>query len=224
MEVDSSNVVLGKILCLYELEYPKGGFKAAVAAPVVLNDGRPRVDPSGAVVSVKLDGECCMIMNGEPMQRRDLKSGRKQPVGWVRTAEDTIGGHVIGFMPMDNKHMLSAVDKDSKTIRILKRDGTTYWVNLAELNGLTLEFLGPKSQGNPYGLTEHCFYIHGTFPVLEDVPLSNYSTLKAWFESKPAPFEGIVIHLPDGSLYKITRAHFGMEWRQPNRIYPLTLW
>lgn len=224
MAADSSNIVLGKIVCLFDLEYPKGGFKAAAAAPVVLNEGRPRVDPSGAVVSVKLDGACCMILNGEPMQRRDLKAGKEPPAGWIQTAEDSVGGHVIGFMPMDDKHMLSAVNKADKTIRILKSDGTTHWVNWANLNGLTLEFLGPKSQGNPYGLAEHCFYIHGTFLVSEDVPLSDYSTLKAWFESKPTPFEGIVIRLPDESLYKITRAHFGLEWKRPGVIYPLTFW
>ena len=98
--------------------------------------------------------------------------------------------------PQDKWHRIARAD----IIEALK-DGT--------YGDGTYELIGPKVQGNKYGLDSHIFRRHGD-KILDDVP-RDFEGLKIYFEQHPE-FEGIVWHHPNGRLVKIKRRDFGLSW------------
>jgi hypothetical protein len=180
-------------------------------------------------ISVKLDGECCWINDdGVPMRRRDLKNGRVPPKDWVQTDQLDANGHMIGFFPIQNdgsaKHMKLALNYTDRTIRLLNEDMHTFRTESWDAyRGRTIEFVGPKSQGNLYKLQEHGFYLHGDFPIAEDSPVAvpwkqGYNAMKHWFIQQEVEnqnvFEGLVFRdtSNNNAMYKITRTHLELPW------------
>jgi hypothetical protein len=177
----TSNVVLDKIRCVYAIEYDQKTKK-----PTLVHDA-PVFDVSQPLhVSLKLDGECCWFQagTGVPMRRRDIKNGKTPPADWIGTGKPDNNGHTIGFIPIKTdksaKYMLEALDYVKEDAVILNRDmQTTRRMPWADLAGKTVEFMGPKVQGNPSKLAMHCFAIHGEVDVPQaDVPLASYAVLK----------------------------------------------
>ena len=217
----SSNIVLDKIPCVYAIEYDK-----KTNTPKVISD-TPLFDPTQPLhVSIKLDGECCWFQaeTGSPMRRRDIKNGKTPPDDWIRTGEPDKNGHTIGFIPIltdpSAKHMLQALDYKTQEAVILNQDmQTTRKMPFGELAGKTVEFMGPKVQGNPSNLSSYCFYIHGEVEVPQvDVPLASYAAMREHIANHKLTFEGYVIRLlATGQLYKITRNHLGLPWKGVTR-------
>ena len=65
----------------------------------------------------------------------------------------------------------------------------------------------------------HCVTLHGdillnNFPDLTQSDSDLLQRIKDWFDSSDqGPFlEGVVIHLDDGSMFKLHRHHLGMKW------------
>jgi hypothetical protein len=214
----TSNVVLDKIPCLFKIEYDKVKKMTTVVsdAPAVVNVSQP------LHVSRKLDGECCWFQDktGTPMRRLDIKNGKTPPADWVRTGELDDNGHTIGFIPIATdpsaKYMREALDMAKQEAVILNRDtDTTRRMSWAELAGKTVEFVGPKVQGNPCKLSVHCFAIHGEIEVPQaEVPFSSYVALQQHMRDHPLEFEGYVGRvLATGELFKITRSHLGLPWK-----------
>jgi hypothetical protein len=73
----------------------------------------------------------------------------------------------------------------------------------------TYELIGPKVQGDKYGLSHHFLVWHGS-NVLTDVP-RDFEGLKRYFEVYPR-CEGVVWHHSDGRMVKIKRRDFGLKW------------
>ncbi len=76
------------------------------------------------------------------------------------------------------------------------------------------EALGENIQGNPLGLKGNtvCLFSCGKAPVLENVPI-DYEALREWLPKQQSKFgtgniEGIVWHLPDGTMFKIKTKDF----------------
>lgn len=77
------------------------------------------------------------------------------------------------------------------------------------------EAVGLNIQGNPLNLDKNMvvFFSLGQCPVFDDVPV-DYEGLKKWLPKQKSKFgkdcgiEGIVWHLPDGSMYKIKNKDF----------------
>lgn len=77
------------------------------------------------------------------------------------------------------------------------------------------EALGPSIQGNPLNLEKKTVVLFslGEAPVFENVP-TTYEELKTWLPAQRSKFgrdcgiEGIVWHLPDGSMCKIKTKDF----------------
>lgn len=180
------------------------------------------------VSTIKWDGTCCMMLQGPMLKRYDrklTKSAARQkkkdpsfiikpehfkpaPDLWVR-AEDAPNmhtGHWPGWVPVDrtkpeNKYHLEAFNN-------LIEDDEKYPVGSYEL-------VGPKIQGNPYGIERHELWQHGIefgdsrCPITEQPP-RNFDGLKEWFGRNVC--EGIVWHHPDGRMVKIKRKDFGLPW------------
>uniref|UniRef100_UPI0035F21D13 RNA ligase1 n=1 Tax=Yasminevirus sp. GU-2018 TaxID=2420051 RepID=UPI0035F21D13 len=210
-----------------------------------LNPGLISAIQAGArvVPTAMTDGTCCRVFNGKIQKRRDIKPGREVPEGWIQTGSDEKSGHLIGFMDLEkgDKWHYDCHVKDpsspsgldiNKVLCITTNkagDALVYEeVNIADLNGHTVELMGPKFQSNPHGLKAHCLMRHGTvkltdFPDLRDYvsvdgaePLKEnaLADIRNWFlNSKQGPhLEGVVLHLDNGEMYKLHRHHLDLEW------------
>lgn len=158
------------------------------------------IDGEG-VATVKYDGTACMIYNGILFKRYDRKRKRGKfkpaPDGWIACEEtpNEHTGHWPGWVPVGD----GPEDKYHREAMHNRAPPTA--------NG-TYELVGPKVQGNPYDLAEHCLWRHGE--ILHDVPPRTFDGLCAYLDHYE--IEGIVWHHPDGRMCKIKRRDFGLSW------------
>lgn len=149
------------------------------------------------VATEKIDGTSCLWQRGL-WKRRELKKGQLAPLGFQAAGEvDAETGKQAGWVLCSGK-----ADEVWHT-QALETCSTTVFVD-----GQTYELVGPKVQGNPYGLKQHTLRRHGDVK-LEGVPRS-FEELREWLSDHP--FEGVVWHHADGRMAKIKRRDFGLEW------------
>jgi hypothetical protein len=164
--------------------------------------------------TIKIDGTSCLVKDGQLWKRYDLKVKGKAkakvgkepltaddfppaPDGWEPAQEpDFMTGHYPGWLPVGD----GAEDQ-------YYREAWSSVVNAADG---TYELIGPKVQGNPYGLETHKLSPHGVIrPYVE--PPRDFAGVKHWLETHPGN-EGIVWHNLDGRMVKIKRKDFGLPW------------
>lgn len=149
------------------------------------------------VATEKIDGTSCLVQDGKLFKRHDVKKGKTAPPNFEPAQDpDPLTGHWPGWVPVDEN-----VPQDKWHMEA--------WAGIILIKPGTYELIGPKVQGNKYGLTSHIFRRHGD-KILDDVP-RNFEKLKIYFEQHPN-FEGIVWHHPDGRLVKIKRRDFDLSW------------
>lgn len=172
--------------------------------------------------TTKFDGTCCCVMNGIVYKRYDAKRGKKAPEGAIPCCDpDPVTGH--------HPHWVVVHDGDpgdKYIVEAFKNSAPSYEVNDAgvirvDLPDFTYEAVGPKIQGNPYGMApdaKHMAIKHG-----EDIFLSFPDSLRTSLEDiryflQHSPIEGIVIWDPikNEPLCKIKRSDFGFEWPLPD--------
>lgn len=146
--------------------------------------------------TLKWDGSCCAVINGELYRRYDAKKGKPVPKGAVRCQEepDPITGHFPCWVKCDrnnpaDKWFFKAFDNTPD-----KKDGT-------------YEAVGVHFQGNPYGLCDDILEPHGDKKI--DVTRS-FNEIKKYLEINN--IEGIVFWLDGKPVCKIKRTDFGYEW------------
>jgi hypothetical protein len=127
-------------------------------------------------------------------------------------------GHQIGFMPLDNndKWHFDCITNNGKNINVLTKIGRSIAIinaPITELEGKTVELIGPKIQGNPHKVPQHCVYIHGDIQIKHIFSINELSNTKNMFLNNPimSYFEGIVIHFSNGNLYKLHRHHLDIS-------------
>ena len=197
-------------------------------------------------VTGKVDGTACVIKDSTMCKKRDLKPGRKVPKTWFSlvTVQDTKDNndeehlHMIGYMPIeksDKWHYDCFAKNDDGTldltrVHILNRKDNhlIYEVaNIRDLEGKSIEVMGPKFQGNPHKLDRHVVMVHGelelkTYPSLDSTNLLELS--KKWFvEGECGKFlEGVVVHFGNNTnkMFKVHRHHLDMSWN-PDETEPL---
>jgi len=165
-----------------------------------------------------------------------LPPSDKWPMGWMPTNGTTpdAGGHVIGFRPaklpgdpwhLDALVVVSAAaaaltsersaDKSAaEHIRRWKYDASLdalveTIVPLAELEGQTVELIGPKVQGNPHGVPKHGIVVHGSI-VIPDLDWTQFDKIRQFMTDTALGrrLEGIVLHhCGTQKLYKLHRGH-----------------
>ena len=107
-------------------------------------------------------GYMTYMATGAYIVRRGIKNGKTPPDDWIRTGEPDKNGHTIGFIPIltdpSAKHILRALDYKTQEAVVLNQDmQTTRKMLFVELAGKTVEFIGPKVQGNPSNLSPYCW-------------------------------------------------------------------
>ena len=181
-----------KIPTLFEREYEN--HKVIGIKPIVTKGMEWVLDGEGTA-TIKFDGSCCAIINGEFYKRYDAKKGRKAPQGAIPCCEpDQITGHHPHWLKVDPSN---PNDK---------------WYYLAYINTIdtddgTYEAVGPHFQGNPYNLKNDVLIPHGvreidverTFDGIRDYLKDNY-------------IEGIVFWKDGEPQCKIKRTDFGYKW------------
>lgn len=149
--------------------------------------------------TVKVDGSCCAIIDGELYKRYDAKKGKRPPEGAIPCCEpDPITGHWPHWVRVH-----SDVPEDK-----------WFWkayCNAEDIDGFlpdgTYEAIGPHFQGNPYDLTQDMLIMHGEMLVTVD---RDFESVKKYLETYT--IEGLVFWLDNEPVCKIKRSDFGLPW------------
>ena len=144
--------------------------------------------------TIKHDGTSCMVEGGMLYRRYDAKKGKNPPVDWIPCEEnpDPITGHWPGW------------------VKVEENDPACKWHIEAfnsDLDDGTYELVGPKVQKNRYQLDRHELWRHGRDIV--EIERTREAIVKWLIENDE---EGIVFHHPDGSMAKVRRKDFGIQW------------
>lgn len=148
------------------------------------------------IATVKWDGSCTAIINGEFYKRYDAKKGKKPPFGAIpcQPEPDPITGHHPHWVKVDPSNPADKWFVEAYNNLAIKRDGT-------------YEAIGIHFQGNPYGLNKDMLRPHG---IDELKVRRNFKSIKAFLEENK--IEGIVFWLDGKPVCKIKRSDFGFEW------------
>ena len=148
------------------------------------------------IATVKIDGSCCAIINGELYKRYDAKKGKTPPVGAIPCCEpDPITGHHPHWVRVDPNNPADKWFVDAYNNTLCKTDGT-------------YEAIGMHFQGNPYKLPNDILVPHGT-EIINDLDRS-FSGIKQYLTDHY--IEGIVFWRDGEPQCKIKRKDFGLKW------------
>lgn len=151
--------------------------------------------------TVKWDGACCAIIDGELYKRYDAKKGKTPPAGAIPCCEaDPITGHHPHWVKCDednpsDKWFIMAFTISSK-------------IHIGDLPDGTYEAVGTHFNGNPYGMGCDVLLGHGGARAY-DVP-RDFEGIKDYL--KDFSGEGLVYWVNDEPVAKIKRSDFGYPW------------
>jgi len=153
------------------------------------------------VATIKLDGSCCAIINGEFYKRYDAKKGKKAPEGAIPCCPpDPVTGHhphwvkISADNPSD-KWFLAALDYTRRSQPFVLKDGT-------------YEAIGLHFQNNPYDLNHDRLCRHGDVTVRVERTIEG---IRKWLIENPA-HEGLVFWKDGEPQCKIKRTDFGLSF------------
>lgn len=156
------------------------------------------------VATVKWDGACCAIINGELWKRYDAKKGKKPPEGAIPCCDpDPVTGHWPHWVKCDPKN-------PADTWFYSARQRTEI---LVPLKDGTYEAIGKHFNGNPYHFEGDILEPHGDFVV--DVERS-FDGIREYL--KDHYIEGIVFWKDGEPQCKIKRSDFGFPWNTKDAI------
>lgn len=150
--------------------------------------------------TIKIDGACCAIIDGELYKRYDAKKGKKPPEGAIPCCDpDPITGHHPHWLKVDRNNpadrwFVKAYD-DAKADEHIFLPDATY------------EAVGKHFNNNPYNWDDDCLVIHGEDAVKVE---RTYDGVKKWLENNDE--EGLVFWLNGEPVCKIKRSDFGLPW------------
>lgn len=147
--------------------------------------------------TVKFDGSCCAVINGEFYKRYNCKKGKIPPEGAIPCCDpDPITGHWPHWVkvdpenPADKWFYAAYIHSGSE----LLQDGT-------------YEACGPHFQKNPYGLYCDELVKHGSLLINVN---RDFESIKEYLEDHE--IEGIVFWWNTEPVCKIKRSDFGLKW------------
>jgi hypothetical protein len=148
--------------------------------------------------TIKVDGSCCAIINGEFYRRYDAKKGKKPPVDAIPCCEpDPTTGHWPHWVKVDPDN------PDDKWFITAYRN---FQFEGAVVDG-TYEAIGLHFNGNPYGLDDDILIRHGICFVEMK---RDFDAVRQWLKEHDT--EGLVFWLNGEPVCKIKRSDFGFEW------------
>lgn len=187
-----------KIPTLFEREFKNG---KVVGITDKVYPGMEWVLEGKGDATVKVDGSCCAIINGEFYKRYDAKKGRKAPEGAIPCCDpDPVTGH--------HPHWV-LVDKDAPENRwLMDAYKTSFMFHHGFLEDGTYEAYGPAFNANPEDARWNQLYRHGEHK-LRHCP-RDFEGIKEYLRN--CPIEGVVFWKDGEPQCKIKRKDFGFEW------------
>lgn len=185
-----------KIPTLFEREYAN---RKVVGIKPIVTPGMEWVLEGEGEATVKYDGSCCAIINGEFYKRYDAKKGKKAPEGAIPCCEaDPVTGHHPHWVKVDpnnpaDKWFVEAYRSES-LLGYCIQEGT-------------YEAVGKHFQGNPYDLGTDVLVKHGNVVVSVE---RTFEGIKRYL--KKHYVEGLVFWKDGEPRCKIKRSDFGFEW------------
>lgn len=150
--------------------------------------------------TVKVDGSCCAIINGELYKRYDAKKGRKPPEGAIPCCEpDPVTGH--------HPHWVKCRADNPADKWFMKAYEYTEWLCKGTPADGTYEAIGPHFQGNPYKMEQDGLEMHGVMKINVE---RTFDGIKKYLEEND--IEGIVFWKDGEPQCKIKRSDFGFPW------------
>lgn len=158
---------------------------------------------TGGLATIKIDGSCCAVINGQFYKRYDAKKGKAIPQGAIKCQDepDPITGHLPCWVRVDREN-----PADKWFLKARDKYALMYgWGK--ELPDGTYEAIGKHFQGNPYGKEEDIIEPHGGRIVEVE---RTFEGVKKWLETHY--HEGLVFWFDGEPVCKIKRSDFGLEW------------
>lgn len=157
------------------------------------------------VATVKFDGSCCRILNGELWKRYDAKKGKTPPEGAVPCCDpDSVTGHWPHWVKCDPDNPADKWFMNAYT-------NSLFWSgHYMQLQDGTYEAVGPQFQGNPYNLKLNSLIKHGVVIISNDRLTRTYDDIRKYLSNHEV--EGIVFWKDGEPKCKIKRTDFGFEW------------
>lgn len=153
------------------------------------------------IATIKWDGACCAIINGELYKRYDAKKGKTPPFGAIPCCDpDPITGHHPHWVkceannPADKWFLVAA-----KNAGYLKTQVASY---------RTYEAIGKHFNGNPYGMEYDTIRPHGVDIVNVG---RTFEEIKQYLAEND--IEGLVFWRDGKPACKIKKTDFGLKWR-----------
>lgn len=155
------------------------------------------------VATVKYDGSCAAIINGELYKRYDAKKGKTPPAGAIPCCDpDPITGHHPHWVKVDADN-----PADKWFIQAYKNYFEDIELDKTLLFNGTYEAIGKHFQGNPYHLTNDTLIRHGGNVIEVERSFEGIKNYLAKHE-----IEGIVFWKDGEPKCKIKRSDFGFDW------------
>lgn len=164
------------------------------------------------IATVKWDGACCAVIDGEFYKRYDTKKGKKAPEGAIPCCDpDPVTGHWPHWVKVNpddpaDKWFVEAYNTYVRRITALTKAMGVPMEEGSDFDG-TYEAVGPHFNGNPEGFDKDVLFCHGLMDL--DVERTFDGVKEVLKNNK---IEGIVFWLDDEPVCKIKRTDFGFEW------------
>ena len=174
------------------------------------------------IATLKVDGSCCAIINGEFYKRYDAKRGKPIPEGAIKCQEepDPTTGHLPCWVKVDenkpeDKWFMEAYKNAIDAGKIETTNSGLASGKISEhrefvypkMQDGTYEAIGVHFQGNPYNLRSDTIVKHGTITINVE---RTFDGIKKYLLDHY--IEGIVFWLDGEPRCKIKRSDFGFEW------------
>lgn len=186
-----------KIPTLFQREYLN---HEVIKVLDIVTEGCEWVLSGEGTATLKYDGACCCIINGELYKRYDAKNGKPVPEKAIPCQDkpDAITGHFPCWIKCSPENK-----SDVWFIRAFENSKKIYDV----VDG-TYEAIGIHFQGNPYHLGDDILIKHGNDII--DLPDRSYNAIKEYLQNHL--IEGIVFWKDGEPRCKIKRTDFGFSW------------
>lgn len=150
--------------------------------------------------TIKWDGSCCAIIDGELYKRYDAKRGKKPPKGAIPCCEpDPVTGH--------HPHWVKCDRNNPSDKWFFAAEEYIGYIKTQQDRIRTYEAVGKHFNGNPYQLDYDMLIPHGRDVI--DVPRS-FRGIREYLETND--MEGIVFWFNEEPMCKIKRTDFGFDW------------
>lgn len=197
-----------KIPTLFKREFNEKTHKIINVLPELSDPSLQWVLDGEGIATVKWDGACCAVIDGEFYKRYDAKNGKPIPEGAIKCQEeaDPITGHLPCWVKVN--------PNDPADKWFVEAENNTKYASTQLVKIRTYEAVGKHFNGNPYYMDFDTLIPHGediiTTDKLNPFGRRTFEGIRDYLEA--IYIEGIVFWKDGEPKCKIKRSDFGFPW------------